>query len=59
LETKLLRITAPHFVAGAIWVNKECTEAAPIIKWMVGKPPLEVKAYLDKRKWKYEWIPYC
>ena len=55
----LLRVTAPHFVAGAIWVNKECVHAAPIIKWMIGKPAIEVKAYLDKRKWKYEWIPYC
>jgi len=56
----LLRVTAPHFVAGAIWkkVNNRwtCIQAAPIIKWMIDKSPVEVQYYLNKRKWKYEWL---
>lgn len=56
----LLRVVAPHYVAGAefekingVWC---CTNAAPIIRWMIGKPPAEIKRYLDKKKYDYEWI---
>lgn len=57
---RLLRVEAPHFVAGAVWVPVggvwSCTEAAPILKWMVGKPPAEVKAYLTRKGWSWEWL---
>ena len=37
----LLRIVAPHFVAGAVWERTRdkgwrCVKAAPILKWMQG-----------------------
>ena len=57
--TMLLRVTAPHFVAGAIWVKDnrwKCVEAAPIIKWMIGKSPVEVQYYLNQRQWQYQWL---
>lgn len=56
---KLLRVVAPHFVAGAVWEFKhgwQCVEAAPIIKWMVGKHPREVSSYLERKGWSYEWL---
>lgn len=55
----LLRIEAPHFVAGAIWrkVDGEwrCIDAAPIIRWMVGKDK-SIAAYLRKKGWMYQWL---
>jgi hypothetical protein len=58
----ILRIEAPYFVAGAIWkhVNEEwiCTEAAPIISWMVGSSKERVKKWIDKHKYHYQWISY-
>lgn len=29
---KLIRFEAPHFVAGSLWENGICVQAAPIIK---------------------------
>ena len=52
----ILRVVAPHYCAGAIFIDGKCVKAAPIIKWMVGKPPQETKRYLLKKGYKYEWI---
>jgi hypothetical protein len=58
-ETRLLHVTAPHFCAGAVWQHLRtgwtCIEAAPILKWMIGKSPLETHLYLQRKGWKYEW----
>ena len=55
----LLRVEAPHFVAGAIWLRDpwRCIDAAPILKWMVGKPAPDVARYLQKKRWPYNWTP--
>jgi hypothetical protein len=57
----LLRIVAPHFVAGCLWQKTvsewECVKAAPIIKYMVGMSSAEAKRYLTRKAWKYEWVP--
>ena len=54
---RLLRVVAPHFVAGAIWRLElngwECIEAAPILGWMVGKKGSEVVDYLNGKGWQY------
>lgn len=56
----ILRVTAPYFCAGALWRKDRlqwvCYHTAPILKWMKGLSPLEVKLYLDRREWQYEWI---
>lgn len=52
----LLRVVAPHFVAGAIWENNQCIAAAPILKWMIGKSPGYVRDYLKRKKWTYQWL---
>lgn len=58
MRERLLRVEAPHFVAGAIYAGDpwQCVRAAPIIRWMVGKPPRETRAYLDRKGWKFQWI---
>lgn len=59
-DERLLRVEAPHFVAGAVWVREgagwRCVEVAPILRWMVGKPAPEVGAYLKRKGWAYEWV---
>ena len=50
----MLRISAPHFVAGVIIENGVVTEAAPILYWTRGKTDTFVKNYCEKKNWKYE-----
>lgn len=52
----LLRITAPHFVAGVIFKDKRPVEAAPIIKYMERMTAAQIKSYLQYKNWKWEWI---
>lgn len=60
MREKLLRVSAPHFVAGAIFVKGEvgwkCVNAAPIIHWMVGKSPEYLHRYIKRKGWKWEWL---
>lgn len=61
-----MRVTAPHFVAGALWRRSRsddgppgqwtCTKAAPIIKWMVGKRLTQVWASITRNGWGVEWV---
>lgn len=57
---KLLRVEAPHFVAGAVWEKKgslwACVQAAPIISWMKGKSSEYVQSYLKRKNWRYQWL---
>lgn len=56
----LLRIEAPHFVAGAIFENRDggwkCIKAAPIIRYLCKMSPSEIKRYLDSKGWRYRWV---
>jgi len=56
----LLRIEAPHYVAGAVWNKRNdgwcCVEAAPIIRWMVGKEASTVGDYLKRKNYHYQWL---
>ncbi len=56
----LLRVTARHFVAGAIfqiqtseWV---CIRAAPILGYMTGWTSQKAKDYCRKKGWEWEAI---
>ncbi len=57
---RILRVEAPTFVAGAVWVQRPdgwaCVDAAPILRWMIGTKPERVKSWLDRRGFHYEWI---
>ena len=60
MNTRLLRVEGPHFVAGAIWGKEDqtwlCFHAAPILRWMVGKTADEVKHLRGKPGWNLEWL---
>ena len=47
----LWQITAPHFCAGVVVVSNVVTEAAPILKWTIGKPWREVREYAKSKGW--------
>jgi hypothetical protein len=57
----LLCVSAPHFVAGAVWERRgyawHCLRAAPILHWMLGKTPAHCGNYFARKGWAFEWIP--
>lgn len=48
----MLRITAPHFVAGIVQGGM----VAPIIKYMKGWTLREIRAYCERKGWTVELI---
>lgn len=61
-QTKILRVMAPHFDAGAVYVREgpgqpwRCVRAAPIIRWLVGMDPADARERLDRVRYRWEWI---
>ncbi len=53
----LVRVVAPHFVAGLVLVRDQCTEAAPILRGAIGKTRAELRAYFAGRGWKASIVP--
>ena len=51
--SKLVRILAPHFVAGLV-LGGQC---APIIRYMHGWPPERIRAYCKGKGWTVEFTP--
>lgn len=55
--TATIRIVSNYFVAGIILDNQAvCIEAAPILKWAIGKPIKELVDYFNKKNWKAKMI---
>ena len=53
----LIRVVAPHFVAGVVLVNGRIVEAAPILKWSIGRCFRGFRDYCVGRKnWKVEML---
>ena len=52
----MIRITAPHFVAGIIYRKGKLNICAPIIYYMQNWPLSKIFWYCRKKKWKYEEI---
>jgi hypothetical protein len=53
----LARITAPHFVAGiALGTDDRVTEAAPIVRYMLGWDRDRVREFVRGRGWRIERI---
>jgi hypothetical protein len=48
---KLVRVVAPHFVAG-FETDGVVRRAAPIIKYLVGKTDDEAREYIKRKGWK-------
>lgn len=53
MDEELIRIEAPHFVAGIIVIDGKCVRPAPILKWTRGKDVETVRAYCERRGWKF------
>lgn len=59
--TRLLRIEAPHFVAGMEFTRTDAgqwqvTQTAPILVYMQDWSPERIKAYLVEKGWTWEWL---
>ena len=57
----LLVVTAPHFVAGAVYVKRgdrwHCIRAAPIIAYLQKLDTASARDYLTRKRWTFEWLP--
>jgi hypothetical protein len=57
---RLLRVIAPHFVAGAVWERSgggwHCARAAPVLRWMVASSPEATLDVLRRRHYAWEWL---
>lgn len=52
----MIRIVAPHFVAGVVVVGGVVTACAPIVKYMRGWAADRVHSYAKSKGWKTETI---
>jgi hypothetical protein len=52
MTERLISVDAPHFCAALVMVDGRCTEAAPILKWAVGKSEEWLRAYFAQKRWK-------
>lgn len=52
----LVRVVAPHFVAGIVLDMDVVVRAAPILGWTVGKTRDFLRAYFQKKSWAVEVV---
>ncbi len=48
----LVRVVAPHFVAGLVVEDGKVTEAAPILRYTLGWPQQKASRYFRSKGWK-------
>lgn len=58
MNERTMQITAPHFCAGLVLADNRVTEAAPILRYMIGWPITRVWLYCHKKRWTYEPAEY-
>lgn len=51
----IISVDAPHFNAALIVERDYVIDAAPILRWAIGKPWDEVKAYFARKRWTWQW----
>jgi hypothetical protein len=54
---KIWQITAPHFTAGIIVVGDTVADAAPILRWAIGKPWEKVREHCIAKSWHGQRCP--
>jgi len=52
----LIRIVAPHFVAGIICRNRLVAIVPPILKYMSGWLMVKVIAYCKEKGWSFQYL---
>ncbi len=50
-DETLVRVVAPHFVAGLVCHGDHCTDAAPILEWAIGKTREDLRTYFANKGW--------
>lgn len=55
-EISVIRITAPHFVAGVVPHNGRVVNAAPILRYMIHWDGKRVAAYCKAKGWTWERV---
>jgi hypothetical protein len=53
----LVRVVAPHFVAGLVLEDDRCTEAAPILAWAIHWRRDALRAYFRRKHWRATILP--
>lgn len=53
----LVRVVAPHFVAGLVVDDEYVIHAAPILRYMVGWSVDRVRDYVAKKGWRASNVP--
>lgn len=48
----LVRVTAPHFVAGLVMRDGRCVHAAPILRACVGKDATALREVFRRKGWR-------
>jgi hypothetical protein len=48
----LVAVDAPHFYAAIVLVDDVVTEAAPILRWAIGKHRVYLREYFARKGWK-------
>lgn len=56
-QTSLYRIVAPHFVCGIVVNGGVATEAAPIIRYMIGWKVDRMREYCAGKRWSFTIVP--
>lgn len=52
-----MQVYAPHYTAGVIFdLSFICIEAAPIVRWLIGKSADEIIGYLQRKNYRYAWL---
>jgi hypothetical protein len=54
---ELVRVVAPHFVAGMLVDGDRVVRAAPILKWAIGKNRDFLRTYFRNKGWKATILP--
>ena len=50
MTSLLIRIRARHYCAGLVTVDGVCTEAAPILRWAIGKRWSSLESYFHRKR---------
>jgi hypothetical protein len=52
----LWQVTADYFCAGIIMHDGICVDAAPILRWTVGRRRLYLRGYFARRQWAVKYV---
>jgi hypothetical protein len=52
MKETLVQVTAPHFCAGLVLWGDHCIDAAPILRWAIGKERSYLSAYFKRKRWR-------